>query len=120
MLKLFAIAIALAIVGGTAATTAQARKEHEDHNWSRLVFECEAKGVRDAWYANTRNGFYFGPQFSPKTWHKYGGGPVQEMGDLHGRPMHSYSVAYIIRVAERTMRGQGPGAWPWCHTHGYI
>jgi len=91
-----------------------------ERSWSRLVYGCEAIGVRDAWYANTGNGFYFGPQFTPGTWHANGGGPVREMGDRNGLPMHSYSISYIIGVAERTYRSQGPYAWPWCHSHGYI
>lgn len=90
------------------------------HNWDKLVYNCEAKGIKDAWYADTGNGFYFGPQFTSHTWHSNGGGPVKEMGDKDGKPMHSYSISYIINVAERTMQTQGAWAWPWCHSHGYI
>lgn len=86
--------------------------------WDYLVRNCEAPG--SGWYANTGNGFYFGPQFTSGTWHANGGGPVREMGDRGGRPMSSYSLAYIVRIADNTMRSQGPGAWPLCHRRGYI
>lgn len=88
------------------------------YNWSNMVYKCEARGVSDPWYANTGNGFYFGPQFTIDTWHNSGGGPVREMGDAHGLPMHSYSVAYIEHIAYNVMRSQGPGAWPNCN--GYL
>jgi Transglycosylase-like domain len=110
--KLLALSLAL-IFMGLATSTAQAR------DWNYLVFNCEAKGVPNPWYANTGNGFFFGPQFAPKTWHANGGGKVREM-DGYGPPMKSYSIAYIIRIAESTYQSQGPWAWPWCHAHGYI
>ena len=88
------------------------------HNWSNMVYNCESKGSPNPWYTNTGNGFYFGPQFTPGTWHSSGGGPVREMGDRNGRPMKSYSIQYIIRIAENTYRIQGPYAWPNCH--GYL
>lgn len=88
------------------------------YNWSSMVWNCEAKGVPDPWYANTGNGFYFGPQFTISTWHANGGGPVREMGDRGGVPMHSYSVDFIEHVAYNVMTSQGPGAWP--HCNGYL
>lgn len=85
------------------------------YNWESMVSHCEAPGA--GWYANTGNGFFFGPQFTISTWHSSGGGPVLEM-DGHGPSMHSYSIPYIKHVAYRTMQLQGPGAWPNCH--GYL
>lgn len=84
------------------------------YDWSSMVYNCEAKGLSDPWYANTGNGFFFGPQFTPTTWHNSGGGPVFEM-DGHGPHMHAYSIDFIEHVAYNVMREQGPGAWPMCH-----
>lgn len=85
------------------------------YNWDSMVNNCEA--ISSGWYANTGNGFYFGPQFTPSTWHSSGGGPVLEM-DGYGPSMKSYSIDYIKHVAYRTMQLQGPSAWPNCH--GYL
>lgn len=101
--------IALAIITGQ---TAQA-----GYNWHNMVVKCEARGLKNPWYANTGNGFYFGPQFTRTTWHGSGGGPVREMGDANGKPMSKYSVKYIIRIAENTMRLQGRRAWPNCNRY---
>lgn len=106
VLTTMAIFFAIAILGQTAQAA---------HNWYRMVYACEARGIRNPWYANTGNGFYFGPQFTHSTWHASGGGPVREMGDRYGRPMSYYSVGYIIGVAERTLRTQGYRAWPNCY-----
>lgn len=85
------------------------------YNWEAMVFNCEARS--SGWYANTGNGFFFGPQFTRQTWHGSGGGPVREMGDSNGLPMEDYSVAYIKHIAYNTMVAQGPGAWPNCHSY---
>lgn len=107
-LTVMAIFVFLAITGQTA----------QAYDWYSMVYKCESRGSPDPWYTNTGNGYYFGPQFARGTWHAAGGGPVREMGDRNGRPMHSYSIRYIIRIAENTMHMQGPGAWPNCH--GYL
>lgn len=116
MRKLILTVVVLVVLatGSTAQATSNAR------DWNYLVNRCEAKGVHDPWYANTGNGYFFGPQFTPHTWHSHGGGPVKEMGDRNGIPMHRYSISRITYIAERTYLDQGPFAWPWCHTHGYI
>lgn len=82
------------------------------YDWDSLVSKCEAKS--SGWYANTGNGFFFGPQFTPSTWHSSGGGPVLEI-DGHGPSMRSYSIPYIKHIAYRTMQLQGSGAWPNCN-----
>jgi hypothetical protein len=84
------------------------------YNWNSLVYNCEAKG--SGWYADTGNGFYFGPQFTSGTWHSSGGGPVREM-DGYGPPMSSYSIPYIEHIAYNTLRLQGSGAWPNCNSY---
>lgn len=87
------------------------------YDWSNMVYKCEARGVVNPWYANTGNGFFFGPQFTRGTWHSSGGGLVREMGDRNGKPMKSYTMSYIIRIAENTMRRQGRNAWPKCNRY---
>jgi hypothetical protein len=108
-LTVAAIFVLLAITGQAAQAT---------NDWYSMVYKCEARGLSDPWYANTGNGFFFGPQFTRGTWHSSGGGPVREMGDKYGKPMKSYSIGYIVRIAETTLRKQGRGAWPNCH--GYL
>nr|WP_272902226.1 transglycosylase family protein [Brevibacterium daeguense] len=68
--------------------------------WDRVA-ECESGGD---WSINTGNGYYGGLQFSPSTWEAFGG---------EGMP-HEASKAEQIRVAQNTLEGQGPGAWPVC------
>lgn len=57
------------------------------------------------WQANTGNGFYGGLQFLPSTWDAYGGQQYAPRADLA-------SPQQQIAVAENTLAGQGPGAWP--------
>jgi len=105
------------LIAGSTVSTAQA--ETVKHNWWNMVKYCESRGAPESrmWYTNTGNGYFFGPQFAKDTWHAYGGGPVSEMGDKGGRPMRSYSISYIIGVAERTLHGQGLLAWPNCYQY---
>jgi Transglycosylase-like domain len=112
---LLKLTLTVMIVGLLVSITGQTAQAHD---WYNMVYNCESRGQPNPWYTNTGNGFYFGPQFTRTTWHSSGGGPVREMGDRNGRPMRSYSISYIIRVAENTMRLQGPGAWP--HCNGYL
>ena len=68
--------------------------------WDRVA-QCESGGN---WSINTGNGFYGGLQFTQSTWSAFGGS---------GSPQNA-SKAEQIRVAQRTLAGQGPGAWPVC------
>ncbi|WP_107058565.1 transglycosylase family protein [Streptomyces rimosus] len=68
--------------------------------WDRLA-QCESGGN---WHINTSNGFYGGLQFTLTTWRAFGG---------TGMP-HNASKAEQIRIAEKALHGQGPGAWPVC------
>ncbi|MFI1796520.1 transglycosylase family protein [Streptomyces sp. NPDC020379] len=68
--------------------------------WDRLA-QCESSGN---WGTNTGNGYYGGLQFSPDTWREYGG---------TGMPQNA-SREEQIRIAEKALAGQGPGAWPVC------
>jgi LysM repeat protein len=91
-----AAAISLTAFSGSAdAATA--------HNWDGVA-RCESSGN---WHINTGNGYYGGLQFSYSTWLAYGGGAYASRADLA-------SKAQQIVIAERTLRGQGIGAWPVC------
>jgi resuscitation-promoting factor RpfA len=71
--------------------------------WDRLAM-CESSGN---WAINTGNGYYGGLQFSQSTWEHFGGRAYASRADLASR-------AQQIAVAERTLAGQGWGAWPAC------
>ncbi|HEV2887233.1 MAG TPA: transglycosylase family protein [Jatrophihabitans sp.] len=73
------------------------------HNWDGVA-RCESSGN---WSINTGNGYYGGLQFSYTTWLAYGGGAYARRADLATK-------AQQIVIAERTLRGQGIGAWPVC------
>jgi nucleoid-associated protein YgaU len=72
-------------------------------NWDAIA-QCESSGN---WQINTGNGYYGGLQFSKSTWRAYGGLRYAPRADLASR-------AQQIAVAERTLKGQGIGAWPVC------
>lgn len=57
------------------------------------------------WQANTGNGYYGGLQFDPNTWNAFGGGQYAPRADLA-------TPEQQVAVAENTLAGQGPGAWP--------
>lgn len=54
---------------------------------------------------NTGNGYYGGYQFTQSTWEQFGGKEFAERAD-QATPYQQ------TIVAERTLAGQGPGAWP--------
>lgn len=72
-------------------------------DWDELA-ECESSG---RWHINTGNGYYGGIQFSKSTWDAYGGQQYAEYP-------HNASKAQQIAIGEKTLAGQGPGAWPHC------
>jgi nucleoid-associated protein YgaU len=76
-------------------------------NWDAIA-QCESGGN---WKINTGNGYYGGLQFSRSTWLGYGGGQYAPTADRASRSQQ-------IAVAERTLRGQGIGAWPTCGKRG--
>jgi LysM repeat protein len=65
------------------------------------IAQCESSGN---WHINTGNGYYGGLQFSQSTWEAYGGLKYAPRADLA-------SKAQQIAIAERTLAGQGWGAW---------
>lgn len=85
---------------GTAVAPVAIANAAPDSAWDKLA-ECESGGN---WKINTGNGYYGGLQFSPTTWRAFGG---------KGMP-HQASREEQIRVAERTLAGQGWNAWPVC------
>ena len=93
------VAGAATIAGGlVSAQTAKASSV-----WD-TVAACESGGN---WAINSGNGFYGGLQFTTSTWQAYGGGAYASRADLASREAQ-------IAVAQRTLAGQGPGAWPVC------
>jgi LysM repeat protein len=92
-----AAAVSLTALGGGSANAATV------HNWDGVA-RCESSGN---WSINTGNGYYGGLQFSRSTWLAYGGGAYAPRADLA-------SKAQQIAIAEKTLRGQGVGAWPVC------
>ena len=70
-------------------------------NWPAMA-QAESGGN---WQANTGNGYYGGLQFLPQTWDAYGGQQYAPRADL-ATPQQQ------MAVAENTLAGQGPGAWP--------
>lgn len=98
-----AVAITGLIGGGTAAITAPAAQAASVSTWDRVA-ACESGGN---WKDNTGNGFYGGLQFTLSTWKAYGGGVYASRADLATK-------AQQIQIAEKTLRSQGPGAWPVC------
>jgi nucleoid-associated protein YgaU len=94
---------AVAAVSLTATMGSGTARAATAHNWDGVA-RCESSGN---WSINTGNGYYGGLQFSRSTWLAYGGGAYAARADLA-------SKAEQIVIAERTLRGQGVGAWPVC------
>lgn len=65
------------------------------------VAQCESSGN---WSTNTGNGYYGGLQFSQSTWEAYGGTQYASRADK-ATPEQQKAVA------EKTLDGQGWGAW---------
>ncbi|MFD9223595.1 transglycosylase family protein [Streptomyces sp. NPDC060064] len=71
--------------------------------WEKVA-SCEST---NNWKINTGNGYYGGLQFTQSTWEAYGGREFAPRADLAGKDQQ-------IAIAERVLKGQGPGAWPVC------
>ena len=93
------VASAATMVGGIA----MANEAKAASVWD-AVAQCESGGN---WSINTGNGFYGGLQFTNSTWAAYGGTAYASRADLASREAQ-------IAVAQKTLAGQGPGAWPVC------
>lgn len=90
-----AAAFAAAVVTAAPADASPAKS-----TWDRVA-ACESSGN---WSIHTGNGFSGGLQFTPGTWHAFGG---------HGKANRA-SKDEQIRVAERVLAKQGWKAWPAC------
>lgn len=97
------LAATTAAFGTAAALLAPAAAAAPDSDWDRLA-QCEAGGN---WQINTGNGYHGGLQFSPSTWAAYG-------GTQYAPYAYQASREQQIAVAEKTLAGQGWGAWPAC------
>lgn len=71
--------------------------------WEKVA-ACESTSN---WRINTGNGYFGGLQFSQSTWEAYGGTHFAPRADLASKDQQ-------IAIAERVLKGQGPGAWPSC------
>ncbi|MFF1448192.1 transglycosylase family protein [Streptomyces sp. NPDC058274] len=89
--------MAIPLVGAGVADAADA------DTWNKVA-ACESTSN---WSINTGNGYYGGLQFSQSTWEAYGGKLYARRADLATRDQQ-------IAIAEKVLRGQGPGAWPVC------
>jgi len=105
--RLAQVASAGAFAAGAAACTGSLvpapAVAAPDHVWDDVA-ACESSGD---WNINTGNGYHGGLQFAPSTWKQFGGLRYAPRADLATREQQ-------IAVAERTLQGQGPGAWPVC------
>ena len=97
------LAATTAAFGTAAALLAPAAAAAPDSDWDRLA-QCEAGGN---WHINTGNGYHGGLQFSPSTWAAYG-------GTQYAPYAYQATREQQIAVAEKTLSGQGWGAWPAC------
>jgi len=95
-----AVVLGAAAIGMSALAAPASAAEH---NWDGVA-QCESSGN---WSINTGNGYYGGLQFSQSTWEAYGGLEFAPRADLATKEQQ-------IVVAERTLAGQGIGAWPNC------
>lgn len=91
------VAAALTVGSGSPASAAT------NDTWNKVA-DCESSGN---WTINTGNGYFGGLQFSQSTWAAYGGTSYAPQANQASREQQ-------IRVAERVLAAQGPGAWPVC------
>ncbi|MEV5507222.1 transglycosylase family protein [Streptomyces orinoci] len=68
--------------------------------WDKVA-QCESSGN---WHINTGNGYYGGLQFAQSTWEGFGGRQYAPRADLATKEQQ-------IRIAEKVLAVQGPGAW---------
>ncbi|MFJ7957037.1 transglycosylase family protein [Streptomyces sp. NPDC096319] len=89
--------MALPLIGSGAAQAASLDV------WEKVA-SCESSSH---WHVNTGNGYFGGLQFTQSTWERYGGTHYAPRADLASKDQQ-------IAIAERVLKGQGPGAWPSC------
>ncbi|MBB1258359.1 transglycosylase family protein [Streptomyces alkaliterrae] len=89
--------IALPLIGVSHAQAAPVEV------WDKVA-ACESSG---RWQVNTGNGYFGGLQFKQSTWQEFGGTAYARRADLATKEQQ-------IAIAEKVLKGQGPGAWPSC------
>ena len=92
-----------AVVASIGSPTPEVRAIAAIGTWEDVA-QCESGGD---WAINTGNGYYGGLQFSQPTWEAFGGTEYAPRADLASKDQQ-------IAIAERTLAGQGWGAWPTC------
>ena len=92
-------AAGIAIAAPTLALAGPASAA-SDSTWDKVA-QCEST---NNWHINTGNGYYGGLQFSQSTWEAYGGLEYAARADLATKDQQ-------IAIAEKTLQGQGWGAW---------
>ena len=95
------------VAGAAALGLAGPASAAPDSTWD-AVAACESG---NNWSINTGNGYYGGLQFSQSTWNAFGGQDYASRADLATREEQ-------IAVAERTLAGQGWGAWACAYAGG--
>ncbi|MDF8266358.1 transglycosylase family protein [Luteipulveratus flavus] len=98
-----AVASAAATTGVGLASAGEAHASTPANVWDRVA-ACESGGN---WSISTGNGYYGGLQFSSGTWRAYGGTAYASTANRASRDTQ-------IRIAQRVLANQGPGAWPVC------
>ncbi len=89
-----------ALIGAPALAFAGSASAAPDSTWDRVA-QCEST---NNWHINTGNGYYGGLQFAQSTWESFGGLAYAPRADLATREQQ-------IAIAEKTLAGQGWGAW---------
>lgn len=97
----------LGVVGLSAVAVLGVQAPAHADQWDNVA-KCESSGD---WAINTGNGYYGGLQFSQSTWEAYGGTQYAPRADL-ATPEQQKAVA------EKTLAGQGWGAWGCAHARG--
>ena len=105
MKKIIMKTLATAGLGAVAVLGVQTSASADQ--WDNVA-QCESGGD---WSINTGNGYYGGLQFSQSTWEAYGGTQYAPRADLA-------SPSQQKAVAEKTLDGQGWGAWGCAHARG--
>ena len=88
------------VIGVPAVAFAAPAAAAPDSTWDSVA-QCESSGN---WSINTGNGYYGGLQFSQSTWEAFGGTQYAPRADLATKDQQ-------IAIAEKTLAGQGWGAW---------
>lgn len=95
------------VAGAAAIGFAGSASAAPESTWD-AVAQCEST---NNWSINTGNGYYGGLQFSQSTWDAFGGQDYAPRADLATREQQ-------IAVAEKTLAGQGWGAWACAYAGG--